>query len=321
MNVSLIIPSWNEERDIERCIISWLSQTILQYEILVIDSSADSTPEIVKRIAKEHPEANIKYFYIPKTNVATARNYGAEKAQGEILIFNDADALMQDDKVIEKVQKTFSDTKVNISCICGNLMAVDTFWQKCSLIRSILSRFHSSIFKGAKKENLFVNCIRKSAFEAIGGFTPAAWYEDLEFGKKAKKMFGRIYPIQVNVLVQEPATFNEIVKQNKNIGKGLLGGYLAQLIKDRWFVVIIPPSPLFWMVYYSSFFLYQPLFIFLSLILLTEVVIAWFMTRNYYPEKFLQFLLPSVVQVFLLYPFKAFYFGLLTLNSLLSRFQ
>lgn len=89
---SIIIPALNEERDIEACLSSLSQQTYPRdrYEIIVVDNgSNDSTKDLALNYA-DHVLEKIN------CNVGAVRNYGAEKAKGEILIWTDADCVVDE---------------------------------------------------------------------------------------------------------------------------------------------------------------------------------------------------------------------------------
>lgn len=83
--LSIIIPAHNEEKYIEHCLRSIKNQKFEDCEVIVIcDSCTDKTREIAKKYTK-------KVYDIKKKNVSAARNYGANKAKGNVLVFLDAD--------------------------------------------------------------------------------------------------------------------------------------------------------------------------------------------------------------------------------------
>ncbi len=107
MNASIIVPAFNEEKRIETCIKSLLNQSFLEpFEIIVVDDgSTDKTKEVVKKFSK------VKYFYQKNKGPATARNLGALKAHGEIIIFTDADC-EADKNMLKELLKPFKDKKI-----------------------------------------------------------------------------------------------------------------------------------------------------------------------------------------------------------------
>lgn len=90
MKYSVIIPVYNVEKYIDRCIKSITSQNYEDMEILLIDNgSTDKSSQICDDYAKHH--SNIHSYHIPNDGVGEARNFGLSKAIGEFIYFVDAD--------------------------------------------------------------------------------------------------------------------------------------------------------------------------------------------------------------------------------------
>ena len=97
--VSVIVAARNEERDIEAGVRSLLQLDYDNLEIVVVDDrSTDRTPVILDRIAGEYPRLNVVHLselpagWLGKNH---ALNHGASRATGELLLFTDADVVMQ----------------------------------------------------------------------------------------------------------------------------------------------------------------------------------------------------------------------------------
>jgi len=110
VDVSVIIASKNEEEYIGNTLEKVVEANCearkqnISAEIIVIDSSTDNTFEVAKRFTKNvHP-------FLPK-GVSRARNYGANMAKGKILVFMDADTIMQKTSLID-VFNVFRDDAV-----------------------------------------------------------------------------------------------------------------------------------------------------------------------------------------------------------------
>ena len=94
--VSIIVPVYNAEKHIERCVNSILAQEYQDLElILVDDGSVDGSPAICDAYARQDPRVHV----IHKENggVSTARNTGIEAAHGDYLEFLDADDWITND--------------------------------------------------------------------------------------------------------------------------------------------------------------------------------------------------------------------------------
>ena len=90
MKYSVIIPVYNVEKYIDRCLKSIISQNYDDLEIIVIDNgSTDSSGSICDTYASEY--SNISVYHIENHGVSAARNFGLAKAQGEFICFVDAD--------------------------------------------------------------------------------------------------------------------------------------------------------------------------------------------------------------------------------------
>ncbi len=89
--ISVIVPAYNEESYIKQTLHSLKEQTYQNFEtIIVTNGCTDKTEEMVKR--KIGPR--VKHLSMPVANVSRARNHGASNAQGEVLVFLDADTTL-----------------------------------------------------------------------------------------------------------------------------------------------------------------------------------------------------------------------------------
>lgn len=88
--ISVIIPFYNEEERISRCIDSLIAQTFKDFEILLInDGSTDNTAKIVEKYAENHK--NITLINQKNSGQGAARNNGIRKSQAPYITFVDAD--------------------------------------------------------------------------------------------------------------------------------------------------------------------------------------------------------------------------------------
>ena len=90
LKYSVIVPVYNVESYLPRCIDSLLAQNYVDLEILLIDNgSKDQSGQICEDYAAQF--SNITAYHIPNKGVGSARNFGLSKAKGEFICFVDAD--------------------------------------------------------------------------------------------------------------------------------------------------------------------------------------------------------------------------------------
>ena len=92
--VSIIVPVYNAEKYLNRCVDSILSQTMTDFELLLID---DGSKDNSGRICDEYSEkdARVRVFHKPNGGVSSARNLGLDNARGEWITFVDADDVIR----------------------------------------------------------------------------------------------------------------------------------------------------------------------------------------------------------------------------------
>ncbi len=85
--ISVIIPVYNTEKYIEKCLDSILKQTMQDLEIIIVnDGSTDNSEDVIKKYIEEHKNLRIKYLKKENGGLASARNCGVEHASRKIYI-------------------------------------------------------------------------------------------------------------------------------------------------------------------------------------------------------------------------------------------
>lgn len=88
--ISVIVPVYNTEKWLHRCVDSILAQTYTDFELLLIDDgSTDGSGEICDEYAEQ--DSRIRVFHKPNGGVSSARNLGLDNALGEWITFADSD--------------------------------------------------------------------------------------------------------------------------------------------------------------------------------------------------------------------------------------
>lgn len=116
MRISFIVPAYNCELYIERCISSILRQELDSFEIIIVnDGSTDRTRDICDVIAAQHSE--IRVIHTENFGVSVARNVGIRNANGKYVAFIDSDDYYKDDTIIKLLNQA---EEQNLDIICGD---------------------------------------------------------------------------------------------------------------------------------------------------------------------------------------------------------
>lgn len=112
IDISVIIPVFNQEHCIQKCIDSVLSQEHVTFEIIIIDDgSTDDTLNVCNHHASIHP--NIKVIHQENAGLASARNTGLDNAIGEYITFLDSDDYLSPN-AFHKMLKAISYNSVDV---------------------------------------------------------------------------------------------------------------------------------------------------------------------------------------------------------------
>lgn len=110
---SVIIPIYNAESIIERCLDSIACQSCQDYEIVVVnDGSKDNSEEIVRQFIQSHENIRINLINQKNAGAGAARNTGIGISEGEFVVFLDADDYVDRDyleRINEKIEEENAD--------------------------------------------------------------------------------------------------------------------------------------------------------------------------------------------------------------------
>ena len=110
--VSIIVPAYNVENYIERCLNSLVNQTFKDIEIITInDGSTDKSLELLNKYAKE--DIRISVIDLGDEGVSYCRNLGIEKANGKYIMFVDSDDWI-DSSMVEVMYKKAEENKLDL---------------------------------------------------------------------------------------------------------------------------------------------------------------------------------------------------------------
>lgn len=233
--VSVIVPCYNSERTIRRCLTAILNQrTSVAYDVTVVDSSKDRTPQIVR---EEFP--SVRLIHLDKRTFAgTARNIGARNTTAPVCLMIDSDCIAAPD-VIERVVKRHAEddyaavggalrngTPGSLSGWIGYLIEFKEFMPTTPL------RLEKSI----PTANI---AYRREVLEQFGYFDEEMWLaEDILFNWKVYRQGGRIlFDPAIEVTHVNRTGWRQVLSYQVNLGRlsavarrrgGLPGGFLLR---------------------------------------------------------------------------------------------
>ena len=212
MKYSVIIPVYNVEKYIDRCLKSIISQNYDDLEIIVIDNgSTDSSGSICDTYASEY--SNISVYHIENHGVGSARNFGLSKARGEFIYFVDSDDYLVGNLFADFADKLVSDLD----------LVVFSYYNSFEEDLTEKSRTEKSLpFKGSYDKDGFIK-IFKELF--LSDMLYTVW----------NKIYRREFLLENN-LSFEQYELGEDVRFNLNAYRNVNKVYLSQ---DSYYVYVI----------------------------------------------------------------------------------
>lgn len=129
---SIIVPTYNAELYINRCIDSILSQTFKDFEVIIInDGSKDKTSEICKAISIK--DKRVKIYNKENGGVSSARNYGIDRCSGQYIMFIDSDDWIKQNS-LEVLMRNIQNNENDIIIYSR----VDDYRSENKLVKSII---------------------------------------------------------------------------------------------------------------------------------------------------------------------------------------
>ena len=148
-DISIIVPIYNAEKYLNKCIKSLINQTKENLEfILVNDGSTDSSEEIIK----SYKDKRIKYFKNKNQGIGKTRNFGMQKATGKYIMFLDSDDYLSTNACDELFSKAEKD---NLDLVINNFYRVEEETEKVEEIK--IPEFENTTLKENKNLLLDVN--------------------------------------------------------------------------------------------------------------------------------------------------------------------
>ena len=227
--VSVILPAYDEERDLPRCLDSLAKQDYECFEIIAVDDgSTDATAEILRAYAERDSRLRIAPTIPkdPRLGAGAPRNRGATLARGSILVFVDADEELPTD-YLERITAPIrrGETVATMYGYEENANFDENLWTRC------YGRIRWDAFLEGHEYYPVCSAIEASTFAAIGGFDENRGYgEDHSLHDKS----GLVCTI-VDVCSRHnnPRSLREIYAQAVWFGRGIPERFARRHIEGR----------------------------------------------------------------------------------------
>ena len=186
MKVSVIVPVYNVEPYLDKCLNTLVNQTLKKIEIIIVnDGSKDNSEKIIEKYLKKYPE-KIKYIKKANGGLSSARNEGLKYASGEYIGFVDSDDYVSLNTFNLMYKKA---KEKNFDLVVCNLNYV--YESKTKMISAGLDKDLENEDE-VKKNIVFLypavwnKLYKKEILDSLK-FKEGIWYEDVEFNF-------RVYP-------------------------------------------------------------------------------------------------------------------------------
>ena len=212
LDVTIIIPAYNEEKIIDTCLesVSKLNYPVNKYEVLIVnDGSTDKTAKIVEMFTNKFQ--NMKLLTKKNGGKGSAQNLGLEHAKGKYILITDADAVVEKDwisKMVEELDK--------FDMVLGSCYAKDpaSWLEKIQNAQCLIiyryggSRETPNLVSGVN------NGFRKKLIYQIGNFDERTISVTQDFiGRAREKGFSIHYEPNIIVYAKCPNSVLELLKQ------------------------------------------------------------------------------------------------------------
>ncbi|NUO82496.1 glycosyltransferase family 2 protein, partial [candidate division KSB1 bacterium] len=175
--ISVIVPSYNSEKTIAACLQALVQQELAApFEIILVDSSTDRTPEIVRA---QFPQ--IRVFHLKeKTLPGVARNHGLAHARGEILALTDSDCIVEP-RWLQAIQAAHATGEYHV--IGGGVRNAFP-WHPISIAEFFLEFREFSVYSPRREIDVLPTnnlSVRRAIFARFGTFSDLRASEDVVF--------------------------------------------------------------------------------------------------------------------------------------------
>jgi len=181
IKVSVIVPIYNVEKYIDKCLNSLVQQTLSEIEIIAVnDGSPDRSQDIIDRYVEKYP-GKVVSFIKQNGGLSDARNYGIRRAQGEYIGFVDSDDWVEPEMFRSMYEFA---KKESLEVVLCDLIQINDGWEKGTEAKGYRGDMRTSpipkyeYILNSLNPAMACNKLFKRTLFDIKQF-PTQWYEDM----------------------------------------------------------------------------------------------------------------------------------------------
>lgn len=210
--VSVIVPVYNAEQTIQRCIESILGQTYAEMEIILVDDgSKDSSLQMCRKMA----EKDVRIQVITKENggVSSARNCGIQNAKGTYILFLDSDDCIEKTMVGSYVRMM---SEQNVDVVIGGLQVIsdDTHSKKIKKVPQI-GKMHGEIWNLLCTETDIFGYVIGKLFKRSIIEEKSIWFNEKMYAQEDMDFCLSYYEVIENFYLTEACGYQYYYEQGK----------------------------------------------------------------------------------------------------------
>ena len=222
MLFSIIIPVYNRPQEVDELLESLCKQTFKDFEVVAVE---DGSTEKCDTVCEKYTNRlEVHYYFKPNSGPGPSRNYGAEHSQGEYLIILDSDVIVPEN-YLETIKGELDREPCDAFGGPDRAHASFTTIQK-AINYAMTSFFTTGGIRGGKRKmdkfypRSFNFGIKKRVYEALGGFAPMRYGEDIDLSTRIFKdgYSCRLFP-GAFVYHKRRVKFSSFFKQVKHSGE------------------------------------------------------------------------------------------------------
>ncbi|MCM1371292.1 MAG: glycosyltransferase [Clostridium sp.] len=239
VKVSIIVPVYNVEKYLDKCLNSLINQTLRDIEIIIVnDGTKDNSQVIIDKYVEK--DKRIKSYIKENGGLSDARNYGMKYAIGEYIGFVDSDDYVENDMFEKMYNKAVSNNFDIVTCDLNYVYDKKIKRCSCNINNDLLNK------EDIKKNMIYIyptawNKIYKKSKFSHFDFKKGVWYEDVEFMYRILPYISSIGVVHETLYqyVQRPGaiskTYNNKIYDTISNWNGLIEYYKTNDLYDIYY--------------------------------------------------------------------------------------